>query len=185
MPPSVFGSFFNDSNEDLAQLSPSFARPGSGKDDGIGYPGDDRRPSVASATTVSSSGSKSSVSRGFHKKLQGFFGEEFPGDSRQNSDTSLTTPYAIEQPVRGARNRTNSVNNTLGSSLNSRPGSPVGSRPRTPLPSSEVTPWEFQDFKVSSGCSDSWQCGLIAGSALVTFLPLLPLSFRHDYSNGV
>ncbi|KAF2878145.1 hypothetical protein BDV95DRAFT_600823 [Massariosphaeria phaeospora] len=145
MPPSVFGSFFNDSNEDV-QLSPAFARPGSGKDDAVVYPVDDRRPSVASATTVSSTGSNS-ISRGFHKKLQGFFGEDFPGDSRQNSDSSLATPYATEQPTRGARNRTNSVNNTIRSSLNSRPGSPEGSRPRTPLPSSEVTPWEFQELK--------------------------------------
>ncbi|KAF2268437.1 PP2C-domain-containing protein [Lojkania enalia] len=149
MPSSVFGSFYNDSSDDVAQLSPGFGRPGSGREDNIGFPADDRRPSVASATTVSSSGShKSSISRGFHKKLQGFFGDEFPGDSRQNSDTSLTAPYAAEtQSNRGARGRTNSVNNTLGSSLNSRPGSPVGSRPRTPLPSSEVTPWEYQDFK--------------------------------------
>ncbi|KAF2478007.1 PP2C-domain-containing protein [Lindgomyces ingoldianus] len=147
MPSSVFSSFFNDSNEDIAQLSPGF-RPSSGKEDNMGFPSDDRRPSVASATTVSSSGSKSSISRGFHKKLQGFFGEEFPGDSRQNSDTSLTTPYGAEpQPTRVSRNRTNSVNNTLGSSMNSRPGSPASSRPRTPLPSSEVTPWEFQDYK--------------------------------------
>lgn len=151
MTASVWGSFFNDSNEDVAQLSPGFARPGSGKDDSMGFPGDDRRPSVASATTVSSSGSKSSVSRGgFHKRLQNVFGEEFPADSRQNSDTSLTAPYVGEtQSLRGTRNRNNSVNNTLGSSFNSRPGSPVSSRPRTPLPSSEVTPWEFQDFKVS------------------------------------
>jgi adenylate cyclase len=150
-------SFFNDSNEDIAQLSPGF-RPGSGKngEDSMGFPThpDDRRPSVASATTVSSSGSKSSFSRGFHnhKKLQGFFGEEFPGDSRQNSDSSLAAPYTLEQQSTRSvtRGRTNSVNNTVGSSLNSRPGSPVGSRPRTPLPSSEVTPWEFQDFnKVS------------------------------------
>ncbi|KAF2240879.1 PP2C-domain-containing protein [Trematosphaeria pertusa] len=153
MAASVWGSFFNDSNEDIAQLSPGLGRPGSGND-AMGYPGDDRRPSVASATTVSSTGSKSSVSRGgFHKRLQNVFGEEFPADSRQGSDTSLTTPYAAAaaetQSLRGAgnRNRTNSVNNTLGSSLNSRPGSPIGSRPRTPLPSSEVTPWEFQDFK--------------------------------------
>jgi adenylate cyclase len=151
MPSSVFSTFFNDSTEDIGQLSPGF-RPGSGKEDSMGFPGDDRRPSVASATTVSSSGSKSSIGRGFHKKLQGFFGEEFPGDSRQSSDTSLPTnnPHGGEnQSSRSLRNRTNSVNNTIGSSINSRPGSPASSRPRTPLPSSEVTPWEFQDYKVS------------------------------------
>jgi len=152
MPTSVFSSFYNDSNEDIPQLSPGF-RPGSGREDSVGFPTEDRRPSVASANTMSSSGSKSSISRGFHKKLQGFFGEEYPGDSRQNSDSSLTTHpgFATEQSqsARGPRNRTNSVNNTLGSSLNSRPGSPVNSRPRTPQPSSEVTPWEYQDVRVS------------------------------------
>lgn len=138
---SIFsGSFFNDSNEDVTQLSPGF-RPGSGQTEEGGYQGEDRRPSVASATTVSSSGSKSSISRGFHKKLQGFFGEEFNsgGDSRQNSQTSL--------PER-QRNRNNSLHNTHRSSIGSRPGSPASSRPRTPLPSSEVTPWEYQE-KVS------------------------------------
>ncbi|OCK75710.1 PP2C-domain-containing protein [Lepidopterella palustris CBS 459.81] len=157
VPSSVFGSFFNDSTEDIA-LSPGF-RPGSGKEDNTGFPdADDRRPSVASATTVSSTGSKSSIGRGFHKKLQGFFGEEFPGDSRQNSDSSLTTNNQCgpeSQSTRSLRNRTNSVNNTIASSMNSRPSSPASSRPRTPLPSSEVTPWEFQDFKESPAPGDN------------------------------
>ncbi|KAL1632073.1 hypothetical protein SLS56_003962 [Neofusicoccum ribis] len=137
MPNSIFsGSFYNDSNEDVSQLSPGF-RPGTGQTEEGGYQGEDRRPSVASATTVSSSGSKSSISRGFHKKLQGFFGDEFNGvDSRQNSQTSL--------PER-QRNRNNSLHNTHRSSIGSRPGSPGSSRPRTPLPSSEVTPWEYQE----------------------------------------
>ncbi|KAF2801950.1 PP2C-domain-containing protein [Mytilinidion resinicola] len=151
MPSSVFGSFYNDSSEDVGQLSPGF-RPGSGKEDAMGFPQDDRRPSVASATTVSSSGSKSSLGRGFHKQLRGFFGEEFPGDSRQGSDTSLPTSNQVGNEAQSSRsrNRNNSVNNTIASSVNSRPTSPTSSRPRTPLPSSEVTPWEFQDFKVDS-----------------------------------
>lgn len=145
MPQSVlFHSFYNDSNEDLAQLSPGFGRPGSGRDDSMGFPSDDRRPSV---TTVSSQGS--SLGSRFHKPLQRFFGDEYPGDSRQNSDTSLATPYTAEtQSTRTGRNRNNSVNNTIGSS-HSRPSSPISSRPRTPLPSSEVTPWEYQDVKDS------------------------------------
>ena len=90
---NAWSSFYNDSNEDLAQLSPGFARPGTGsREDSMGFPlKDDRRPSVASATTVSSTGSKSS--RGFHKRLPNFFGEDFPSDGRQNSDTSLSTPF--------------------------------------------------------------------------------------------
>ncbi|KAK3061613.1 hypothetical protein LTS18_005798, partial [Coniosporium uncinatum] len=72
---SAFGSFYNDSDENLSQFgqrSPGF-RPGSSQTEDMGFPGDDRRPSVASATTVSSTGSRSSIGRGFHKKLQGFF----------------------------------------------------------------------------------------------------------------
>ncbi|KAF1832424.1 PP2C-domain-containing protein [Decorospora gaudefroyi] len=146
---SVWSSFFNDSNEDIAQPSPGF-RPGTGsREDSMGFPlKDDRRPSVASATTVSSSGSKSSIGRGFHKRLQNVFGEDFPADGRQNSDTSLNTPYGGDaHSMRGQRLRGNSLNNTIGSSHQSRPGSPAGSRPRTPQPSSEVTPWEFQDSR--------------------------------------
>lgn len=151
---NAWGSFFNDSSEDVAQLSPGFGRPGTGsREDSMGFPlKDDRRPSVASATTVSSTGSKSSIrTGGFHKRLQNVFGEDFPADGRQNSQTSLNGPYATEtQSLRGYRNRGNSLNNTGGGSgsYHSRPASPSSSRPRTPQPSSEVTPWEFQEPKV-------------------------------------
>jgi adenylate cyclase len=77
------------------------------------------------------------------------FGEDFPADGRQNSETSLSTPYVPDTAsLRGTRNRGNSLNNTVGS-FHSRPASPTSSRPRTPQPSSEVTPWDFQDSKVS------------------------------------
>lgn len=156
MTSSVFSSFYDDSSEDMGQLSPGF-RPGSSQDDMAGFPADDRRPSIASATTVSSIGSKSSVGRGFHKKLHNFFGEELPSDGRQGSDTSLPplATYGTNSTVdsraqaTSARNRTNSANNSALAPTISRPGSPASfSRPRTPH-SSEVTPWEFQDFKVS------------------------------------
>jgi len=153
MPSSVFSSFYDDS-EDMGQVSPGL-RPGSSQDDMAGFPGDDRRPSIASATTVSSIGSKSSVGRGFHKKLHNFFGEELPSDGRQGSDTSLpplatygtsgTVDSRIAAPT--PRNRTNSSNNSALAPTISRPSSPASfSRPRTPH-NSEVTPWEFQDFK--------------------------------------
>lgn len=151
---SVWSSFFNDSdNEDVAQLSPGFnPTGGNSREDAMGFPRDDRRPSVASAMTVSSTGSKSSFSRGFHKKLQNVFGEDFPGDGRQNSDSSLNGRSQITetQSLHAPRNRGNSLNNTFGSGgYNSRPASPTSSRPRTPQPSSEVTPWEFQAPQVS------------------------------------
>jgi adenylate cyclase len=148
MPTSVFGSFYNDSSENLSQISPGFAPPG-----GMGFPGeiDDRRPSVASATTVSSVGSKGSIGGRFHKKLQGFFGDEFttvPDGSRQNSETSSIKGTLPAFAPGGSRNRNNSMNDPT---LPSSPPSPTGSRPRTPAhgPSSEVTPWVFQDPQVS------------------------------------
>ncbi|KAK7712907.1 hypothetical protein SLS57_007651 [Botryosphaeria dothidea] len=171
---SIFsGSFYNDSNEDVTQLSPGF-RPGTGQTEDGGYQGEDRRPSVASATTVSSSGSKSSISRGFHKKLQGFFGEEFNGiDSRQNSQTSL--------PER-QRNRNNSMHNTHRSSIGSRPGSPASSRPRTPLPSSEVTPWEYQEKDTPSNSTPADQQSI--KSAKGSHSHKLPFhGHRHHRSN--
>lgn len=161
MPTSIFGgSFYNDSNENLGQISPGFAPP-----NGMRFPGDgeDRRPSIASATTVSSTGSKSSIGGRVHKKLQGFFGEDVlpqPGQgngSRQNSETSSMQGGVLPAfaPGGNAGNRNNSVNGVI---LGSGPPSPSSSRPRTPAPgpSSEVTPWVFQDTQVSrveSGCS--------------------------------
>jgi len=156
MPTSVFGrSFYNDSNENLSQISPGFAPPG-----GMSFPndGDDRRPSIASATTVSSSGSKSSLSGKFHKKLQGFFGEDIylgsgnNSSSRQNSEASSMKGGVMPAfAPGGGRNRNNSMNDMM---MRSGPPSPSSaSRPRTPGPSgpsSEVTPWVFQDAQVST-----------------------------------
>jgi adenylate cyclase len=156
---SIFSSFYDDSSEEAAQRSPGL-RPGSSQEDI--YTGD-RRPSVASATTISSIGSKSSVGRGFHKKLNTFFGDEFPGleaVSRQNSESSLPPNALANAPgssssnnngnlslPRGRNNSTASTLQALNSqSSRSRPTSPSSlvARPRTPH-ASEVTPWEFQD----------------------------------------
>lgn len=186
MPSSVFSSFYNDSSDDIGQLSPSFLpnsnnnNQSSKKADDSVAPNEVRRPSVASATTVSSSGSKSSVGRGFHKKLQGFFGEEFPGESisRQNSEIGIPNP-SVGGGTDGSssrfRGRNNSINNTIGSSIGSRPVSPASSRPRTPQPSSEVTPWEYQDFKVSLHicCNRSPSAQLFTASLFGTGLLLL------------
>ncbi|KAK5115157.1 hypothetical protein LTR85_009915 [Meristemomyces frigidus] len=161
MPTSIFGgSFYNDSSENLGQISPGYAPP-----NGMGFPsdGEDRRPSIASATTVSSSGSKSSISGRVHKKLQGFFGEDVlpqpgrNGGSRQNSETSSMQGGVLPAfaPGGGARNRNNSMNDAM---LRSGPPSPSSSRPRTPAPgpSSEVTPWVFQDTQDMPGAPDSF-----------------------------
>ena len=183
VPTSAFpGSFLDDSTENL-QLSPSF-RPGTGRT-GItdspdaAYYGDERRPSVASATTVSSQGSRSSTSRaGFHKKLTGFFGEDFPGHDAPShgSQTSLVTNGGREVPAPSQRDRNNSVhtNNTDG-----RPASPASSRPRTPLPSSDVVPWVFQDPQVSTlmrVCSAAIKFAPSRGVQLQTLLERTRLS---------
>ncbi|KAF2772582.1 adenylate cyclase protein [Teratosphaeria nubilosa] len=131
----------------------------------MGFPGDpdDRRPSIASATTVSSTGSKSSIGGRTRKKLQGFFGEDVyshaaqdAGGSRQNSEASSMQGGVVPAfaPGGGSRLRNNSMNDNM---LRSGPPSPSGaSRPRTPVPalqpSSEVTPWVFQD---KGGSNDS------------------------------
>ncbi|KAK7952445.1 adenylate cyclase [Apiospora aurea] len=167
-PTGFFGTtFYNDSSDALStasQLSPAF-RQGPG---GIGgaisprttNPGqpsgtssyelpegafsDDRRPSVASTTTASSQGSKASGTRGGLRKLQGFFGEEFPG--RDGSETSLPAnatskdgqrSYSFNRPHR-ERNYSNATDHT-------RDASPSSSRPRTPVPSSDVVPFLYQE----------------------------------------
>lgn len=153
MPSSVFGSYFDDSTENLGQVSPGCALPG-----GMGFTedGEDRRPSIASATTISSQGSKGSIGNKFQKKLQGFFGEDIANDpsgryvgySRQNSETS-SLKNAVPGFAQGSsRNRNNSMNDAM--LRGSGPPSPGSSRPRTPAPSSEVTPWVFQDPQVSA-----------------------------------
>lgn len=152
-PLSSFGTtFFDDSSDALSvasQLSPAF-RPNQsrivetpGSSDSVAYFNDERRPSVASVTTASSQGSKHSTNRGGLKKLQGFFGEDFPG--RDGSETSLPAggpgkeqrSYSFNRPTR-ERNYSNATDHT-------REGSPSSSRPRTPVPSSDVVPFLYQE----------------------------------------
>ncbi|KAI1496585.1 protein phosphatase 2C [Biscogniauxia marginata] len=155
-PTTCATSFYNDSSDNVStgsQLSPGFRsgplRPAQtpNLDSPDTTPAeDDRRPSVASITTASSQGSKNSSGRGGIKKLQGFFGEEFPG--RDGSETSLP-PVAQSQGkeqrsysfgrARRGRNDSNATDNT------GREASPASSRPRTPIPSSDVVPFLYQE----------------------------------------
>ncbi|KAJ9607255.1 hypothetical protein H2200_008328 [Cladophialophora chaetospira] len=103
------------------------------------YDGDARRPSIASATTVSSTASKGSAANGrFHKSLKGFFGED-PSDSRKGSTANLPDqlppPGSSEKPAQ--RSGSTQTQNT------------VDERPKTPAPppSSDVTPWAYQNFE--------------------------------------
>ncbi|KAI9810355.1 MAG: cysteinyl-tRNA synthetase [Pycnora praestabilis] len=150
MPSSAFpGSFYNDSSENLTPFGVNGSRTGANDAPDTTLYGDERRPSVASATTVSSTGSKSSTGRTFqkgHKKLQGFFGEDPSGrESRRGSETSLRARGngGREHSTHSFRDRINSVHS--GSNADGRPVSPVNSRPRTPAPSSDVVPFLYQD----------------------------------------
>ncbi|KAK9420948.1 putative Adenylate cyclase [Seiridium unicorne] len=150
---SLGTTFFDDSSDALSvtsQLSPAFRpsqsriveTPGS-NDSAAYFNNDERRPSVASVTTASSQGSKNSTTRGGFKKLQGFFGEDFPG--RDGSETSLPAggpgkeqrSYSFNRPTR-ERNYSNATDHT-------RDASPSSSRPRTPVPSSDVVPFLYQE----------------------------------------
>ena len=103
----------------------------------------DRRPSMASATTVDSSESKGGPvgSNGkYQKNLKGFFGDD-PSDSRKGSFANLTEPNQ------------NGSNSEVASSTSKRNNSvqtqnTVEDRPKTPAPppSSAVTPWDYQNF---------------------------------------
>lgn len=134
-------------------LSPSF-RPdtGDGESPDRMFYDDERRPSIASATTESSqtSVSKTSTSRGTpYRRVAAFFSDD-GRQSSKSSDTSLPNTLHREQTSSSSRHGSIHTSRDDGRA----PTSPNSSRPRTPLPSSEVTPWHFQDFKVSShGCA--------------------------------
>lgn len=151
MPTSAFGtSFYDDSSDNHSlnsQLSPSL-RPGTSRtfnDPEVEAVDDERRPSLASVATSGSNGSRGSVVRtGIHKKLQGFFGDEYSG--RDSSETSLPTHG------NGKEHRSNSYSRHRdrkpSSVAEARDSSPVPSRPRTPVPSSDVVPFLYQDSLV-------------------------------------
>lgn len=100
---------------------------------------DERRPSLASTTTVSSHGSGSKVGVSRKKKFAGLFGEDLSSQEsqRKNSDSSIPMIGQRTQSSQSYRDRNDSQ------------ASPAASRPRTPLPSSDVVPWLFQNFQVS------------------------------------
>lgn len=95
-----------------------------------------RRPSVASATTVSSSESRGNTANGkYQKNLKGFFGDE-PSDSRKGSFANLSDPTqnGSYSDVSGKRNNSVHTQNTS------------EERPKTAAPPA-VTPWDYQNFE--------------------------------------
>jgi adenylate cyclase len=154
--PRHSGTFLNDSSEhENSPISPAF-RSGSGNTTSsdvqdFGSNRDNRRPSAASATTVSSAGSKSSQNERLRKRLQGFFSEGNVRQELESHQDSETSPQEFgSREHSGTRARNDSVGSrNVSESAGGRPISPNPSRPRTPLPSSDVAPWMYQQFGVS------------------------------------
>ena len=141
-------SFYNEP-EQVGQPPSSF-RPGTAQTGTSDSPdfADARRPSVASATTVSSQGSKNSGTGGrFHKSLKGFFGDDSPSDSKKTSQASL--------PEQAQNGRDLSQPKTRNDSVKTQNTVQEISRPHTPVPSSAVTPWAYQEFSDVSNYGDA------------------------------
>ncbi|KAL4929841.1 adenylate cyclase acyA [Aspergillus undulatus] len=145
------GTFFHDHSEHEASPAIATFRPGTGRTFAsepteYGYNGDHRRPSVASATTTSSQGSKSSANGLFRKKLQGFFGDDpHAGDTRHDYDayqSSGAKPSSLDHFK--ARQRADSEGSRHIS--DGSQDEPQRARSNTPAPASVITPWEFQRF---------------------------------------
>ena len=147
------GSFFDDRPTNTRNHAAT--RPDTRASDSFDpmFHSDDRRPSMASLTTVSSQNSapisRTNTNLGAqHRRLGAFFGDD-GRDSSMGSDTGILTPgrdHSTSSQSRKARHNSVQTNNTDGR----RTSSPSSSRPRSPQPSSDVTPWLFQDFKVSA-----------------------------------
>lgn len=163
-PNPVPTTFYNDSTDNLSldsSMSPGIRtaahRPSQTpalitESPDAAYFTDDRRPSVASiATTASSQGSRASGPRGGLRKLQGFFGEEFPG--RHSSEFSLPHPGSGTESRKESRSRSYSYKgshrdrNYSNATDHGRDASPA-SRPRTPVPAPEVVPFLYQEADV-------------------------------------
>ncbi|KAI4110967.1 MAG: hypothetical protein LQ339_000969 [Xanthoria mediterranea] len=144
------GSFFDDRPTNTRNHAAT--RPDTRASDSFDpmFHADDRRPSMASLTTVSSQNSapisRTNTNLGTqHRRLGAFFGDD-GRDSSMGSDTGILTPgrdHSTSSQSRKARHNSVQTNNTDGR----RTSSPSSSRPRSPQPSSDVTPWLFQDFK--------------------------------------
>lgn len=144
------GGFFenNGRNQRPSSFRPDTSRSGASDSPDPMFCGDERRPSMVSATSVSSQNSSSrtnNVRGAQHKKLAGIFATEGRESSR-SSDTSIATTSKRDHSESSYTGRNNSVYTQ--NSMDGPPTSASSSRPRTP-PSSDVTPWLFQDFKVS------------------------------------
>ena len=147
-------SFFSDANDQKPENSPLSPGPrlstGLSATSAVGdltgetYFGEERRPSIASVHTASSQSSISSVGRpGIHKKLQTFFGDDFPG--RNRADSSLPSHRNEGRSQSFVRKQRDRATSSGAETTRKREASPADSRPRTPVPSRDVVPFLYQD----------------------------------------
>ncbi|KJZ76588.1 Adenylate cyclase [Hirsutella minnesotensis 3608] len=150
-------SFYDDSSDSVSnnsQFSPSYNSAGHRhgnvptsipeSPDIAYFPTDTRRPSLASITTTASSqGSRASGPRGGFRKLQGFFGEEFPGRDSSESSLPASNPGKDQRSRSYSHTRPSQRDRNYSSATDPRDASPSSSRPRTPKP--EVVPFLYQD----------------------------------------
>lgn len=155
-PPLVgtkFGGYLHEPSEERSPRSPSFPSL-LGRHDtwNVDFAGADRRPSVASTMTMSSTGSGPMPPPGrlAHKKLHGFFGDHPPlREGRFGSDASSASNSGPGADGRPGYSRTASMKDGL---VSGQATPDAGIRVKTPpmvAPAAEVTPWEFQDPQVS------------------------------------
>lgn len=157
-PGHIATSFYNDSSDNVSlasQLSPglrslnvrSGQTPATSTDSHeTAYFNDDRRPSLASiTTTASSTNSKASGTRGGIRKLQGFFGEEFPGKDSSESLPTAGKDHRSHSLQHGRSSRDRHHSNATD---HAREASPAPSRPRTPVPAPDVVPFLYQEAEV-------------------------------------
>jgi len=154
-PPLVgpkFGGYLHQPSEERSPRSPSFPSL-LGRHDtwNVDFAGADRRPSVASTMTMSSTGSGPMPPPGrmVHKKLHGFFGDHPPlREGRFGSDASSASNPGAEGG-RPGYSRSASIKDGF---MSGQATPDAGMRAKTPpmvAPAAEVTPWEFQDPQVS------------------------------------
>lgn len=161
------GTFFHDYSEHEASPASATFRPGTGRTYTsepveFDYNGDDRRPSVASATTVSSQGSKSSTGARFRKRLQGFFGDEYTGSGDFDGNSQKPAARPVRAAQRGSRERANSDGTrNLPARSHDQSFSQEEKGSDSAYPPREITPWLYQSINVScssflSSARDGW-----------------------------
>ena len=143
--PTFSGSFYNDDSDVGGPTSPVYRSstsrtPTNEVPDPI-FDYEARRPSVISATSVSSQASKRSDGGRYKKGFKTLFNEDYSADGKPLSDPAISSQGQSFQTYKAdSKNR-----------LRADSAADRFDRPHTPAAqaSSDVTPWDFDGFNVS------------------------------------